>query len=58
MARIPILKKDGTPTGMFWSDEQDDRTRMKRVYRTTDDGRLQRSASIRFDAKRKQLLRV
>lgn len=56
MARIPILKKDGTPTRMFWSDEDGD-GRLKTVYRTTDDGRVQRARRIRYDVKRKRLQR-
>ncbi len=58
MGRIQILKKDGTPTGMFWNDDQDKGKALKRVFRTTDDGRVQRSQSIRYDTKRRQLRRV
>lgn len=58
MAKIQILKKDGTPTGMFWSDERDQGKTLKRVFRTTDDGRVQRSSSIRYDVERKRLRRV
>lgn len=58
MAKIQILKKDGTPTGMFWSDARDQGKRLKQVYRTTDEGRVQRSSSIRYDVEQKRLRRV
>lgn len=58
MARIPIVKKDGTPTPLFWSDQRDDDKPLKRVFRATDDGRVMRSRSLRYDTKRKQLQRV
>ncbi len=58
MARIPILKKDGTPTGLFWSDSGDEEQQIKRVYRTSSEGRLQRSKSIRFDTRSNKLQRV
>ncbi len=55
MARIPILKKDGTPSSLFWSDQDDGR--LKTVYRATDDGRVQRSRSMRYDAQKKRILK-
>lgn len=58
MARIPILKKDGTPTNLFWSDRLGGDQPLKAVYRTTTDGRVQRSKSIRFDSRRNRLQRV
>jgi len=58
MARIAITKKDGTPTGMFWSDRVDADRPLKTVYREAADGRVLRSRSIRYDLKRKKLQRV
>lgn len=58
MARIPIFRKNGAPTTLFWSDSHDGDGPLKRVFRTTDDGRVQRSKSIRYDTRRKQLRRV
>lgn len=59
MARIAITKKDGTPTPLFWSDQHDGNDhQMKRVFRETDDGRVLRSQSLRYDAERKRLQRV
>lgn len=59
MARIPILKKDGTPTEMFWSDVRDSESKpLKRVFRETDDGRVMRSKSIRYNEKQNRLQRV
>lgn len=58
MARIPILKKDGSPTNLFWSDQADGEQPLKTVYRTTSDGRVERSKSLRYDVRRKKLQRV
>lgn len=58
MARIPILKKDGTPTSLFWSDHLDGKQPLKTVYRTNAEGRVQRSKSLRYDVRRKRLQRV
>ena len=58
MARIAIVKKDGTPTNLFWSDRNEEDKRLKTVYRTTPEGRVQRSKTLRFDVRRKSLQRV
>lgn len=58
MAKIQILKKDGTVTGYFWSDRLDNDQPLKTVYRTTADGRVQRSKSVRYDINRQRLQRV
>ena len=58
MARIPILKKDGTPTSYFWSDHLDGDQPLKTVYRTTGDGRVQRHKSARYNVKRQRMERV
>lgn len=58
MARIPILTKNGKPTGMFWSDQREENQRLKTVFRTTDDGTVQRSKSLQYDVKRGKLQRV
>lgn len=58
MARIPIAKKDGTPTNLFWSDRVSSKDPLKTVYRTTEDGRVQRSKSVRYDLRREKLQRV
>ena len=58
MARIPIVKKDGTPTNLFWSDRLEADAPLKTVYRETREGQVQRSKSIRYDVRRKKLQRV
>lgn len=58
MARIPILKKDGTATNLFWSDQLDGKQPLKTVYRTTADGRVQRSKSVRYDVRRAKFQRI
>lgn len=58
MARIPILKKDGTPTSYFWSDHLDGDQPLKAVYRATEDGRIQRHKSMRYNVHRKRMQRI
>jgi hypothetical protein len=58
MARIPIFKKDGSPTSYFWSDRLDGDQPLKTVYRTTEDGKVQRLKSARYDARRKRMRRI
>ncbi|MGH7449238.1 MAG: hypothetical protein ACREK1_03745 [Longimicrobiales bacterium] len=49
MARIKIIKKDGSPTPYFWSDKDGtDRTRLK-VYKQTVEG-IKRMRGVRFNS--------
>ncbi|HEX6252042.1 MAG TPA: hypothetical protein VFZ56_11465 [Gemmatimonadaceae bacterium] len=48
MARINILRKNGTPTAYFWSDkDRADETR-KTVYKQTSDG-IKRMRGVHFN---------
>lgn len=58
MARIPILTKNGKPTRMFWSDQREENQRLKTVFRTMEDGTVQRSKSLQYDVKREKLQRA
>jgi hypothetical protein len=54
MARIQILKKDGTPTRYFWSDKDGaDRTRQT-VYKQAPEG-VKRMRGVHFDAVAKRM---
>ena len=49
MARINIVKKDGTVTPYFWSDKDGSKKTHHSVYKQTDDG-VKRMKDIHFDA--------
>ena len=48
MARIMIVKRDGTKTPYFWIDRDSDRTHLT-VYKKTEDG-IKRMKGVHFDA--------
>lgn len=53
MARIPITKKDGTPTPYFWSNRDSDRTRQT-IYKKTKGG-IKRITGAYFDTVAKEV---
>jgi hypothetical protein len=48
MARIMIVKRDGTKTQYFWNDRDSDRTHLT-VYKKTEDG-IKRMKGVHFNA--------
>ena len=48
MARIMIVKKNGTKTPYFWLDRDSDRTHLT-VYKKTADG-IKRMKGVHYDA--------
>lgn len=48
MARVPIVRKDGTKTPYFWLDRDSDRKYLT-VYKKTPDG-IKRMKGVYFDA--------
>jgi hypothetical protein len=56
MARITIVRKNGTPSPYFWSDEDGSAPTRKRVYRETSDG-VKRMRGVRFDSVKKRMRR-
>jgi len=56
MARIPILKKDGTPTQYFWSDKDSSEPTRRRIYKQTTDG-VKRMKDLRFNSVTNRILR-
>lgn len=56
MARTKIVKKDGSPSPYFWSDEDGSAPTRKRVYKQTSSG-VKRMRDVRFDSVRNRLRR-
>ncbi len=48
MARVAILKKNGTKTPYFWVERDSDRTHLT-IYKKTKDG-IKRISNAHFDA--------
>ncbi len=53
MARIPITKKDGSPTPYFWSNRDSERTRQT-IYKKTKGG-IKRITGAYFDTVAKEV---
>jgi hypothetical protein len=53
MARVKILKKDGTETPFFWL-EKDKESRTKTVYKETPEG-VKRMRGVRFNPTTNQM---
>ncbi|MEJ2677597.1 MAG: hypothetical protein P8174_00820 [Gemmatimonadota bacterium] len=56
MAKMKILKKDGTPSSYFWSDDDGSGPTRKRVYRETSGG-VKRMRGVRFDSVKNRMRR-
>jgi hypothetical protein len=56
MARIKILRKDGTSTPYFWSDADKAQASEKTVYKQTTDG-VKRMKGVHFDSTRKRIVK-
>jgi hypothetical protein len=48
MARVMIVKKNGTKTSYFWNDSDTDRTHLT-VFKKTPDG-IKRMTGVHYDA--------
>ena len=48
MARVKIVKPDGSPSPYFWSDKKDAEVPLKRVYKETPGG-VKRLRGMRYD---------
>lgn len=49
MARVSILRKNGTPSNYFWSDKEHADETKKTVYKQTADG-VKRMRGVHFNA--------
>lgn len=49
MAKVRIMKKDGTPSRFFWLDRDGGDRTNERLYRETEDG-VKRIRGVRFNA--------
>ena len=48
MARVKIVKPDGSPSPFFWKGEKDGKKKLKTVYKETSDG-VKRLRGVRYD---------
>lgn len=56
MARISILRKDGTASRYFWMDTDTAEPTQKTVYKRTSDG-IKRMRGVHFDPASKQIVK-
>ncbi|HSJ23711.1 MAG TPA: hypothetical protein VK929_03435 [Longimicrobiales bacterium] len=56
MARISILRKDGSASRYFWMDTDTADATEKTVYKRTSDG-VKRMRGVHFDAAKKQIVK-
>jgi hypothetical protein len=48
MARVKIVRPDGSPSPYFWNDEKEAATPLKTVYKKTPQG-VKRLRGVRYD---------
>ena len=48
MARVKIVRPDGSPSPFFWKDEKDGTEPLKTVYKRTSKG-VKRMKGVRYD---------
>jgi hypothetical protein len=56
MARVTIIKKDGTATPYFWSDTESTPPSERTVYKQTEAG-VKRMRGVHFDASAKRIVK-
>lgn len=56
MAKTKIVRKDGSPSPYFWSDDDGSAPTRKRVYKQTSDG-VKRMRGVRFDSVKNRMRR-
>lgn len=56
LSRTHIVRRDGTPSSYFWSDDDLSAATCKRVYRETPGG-VERMRGVRFDSLKKRMHR-
>jgi hypothetical protein len=55
MAKVPITKKNGSPTPYFWSDSDSDKKHLT-IYKKTKDG-IKKITGAHFDAIANQVIK-
>jgi hypothetical protein len=48
MARVKIVRPDGSPSPYFWKDEKDAKKKLKTVYKRTSAG-VKRLKGVQYD---------
>ena len=56
MARVKIVRPDGSPSPYFWSDKRDPKTPLKTVYKKTS-GKVKRLKGVRYDLAKNTFLK-
>lgn len=56
MGKMKIVKKDGSTTPYFWSDEDGSAPTRKRIYKQTSSG-VKRMRGVRFDSVKNRIRR-
>ena len=56
MARVKIVKPDGSPSPYFWSDKRDPQVPLKTVYKKTSGG-VKLMKGVRYDLENNTFLK-
>lgn len=56
MARVKIVRPDGTPSPYFWKNDKEARKALKTVYKKTAEG-VKRLRGVRYDLKNNTFLK-
>ena len=56
MARVKIVRPDGSPSPFFWKEEKDGKSPLKTVFKNTEDG-VKRLKGVRYDLKNNTFLK-
>jgi len=56
MARVKIVRPDGSPSPYFWNDKRDPKAPLKTVYKKTSSG-MKRLKGVRYDLANNTFLR-
>ena len=56
MARVAIVRPDGSPSPYFWKDEKDGKKPLKTVFKNTSDG-VKRLKGVRYDLENNTFLK-
>lgn len=56
MARVKIVRPDGSPSPFFWKEGKDGKSHLKTVFKNTDEG-VKRLKGVRYDLKNNTFLK-
>jgi hypothetical protein len=59
MARVQIVRPDGTPSPYFWKSDRDGpKAKLKTVFKQTADGVVKRFKGVRYDLENNTFLKT